>query len=117
MKVDHVPQLVVEGVALAPRRAISYINVEAPTGQVGHVAPTLAVVAELLAEDIPAQPHAIQEAPRVQAVLRRERGGRARERAGQGRGATDACARFGVALFCRPAKMRLAKGGAQARES
>jgi len=43
--VDQVEELVVEGVPLAPRRAIADINVQITAGQVRNVAPALAVVA------------------------------------------------------------------------
>ena len=44
------PQLVMEGVALAPERPVADVDVERARAEVRHVAPPLPVVMQLLAQ-------------------------------------------------------------------
>lgn len=94
--VDHVPQLVVERVALAPRRSVTHVNVQRAARQVRHVAPPLPVVVEVLAQQQPLEADALQEGAGVESVLPREELERLAQRGSAWRHPADAGARARV---------------------
>ncbi len=73
MVVDHMPELMVERVALAAHGAVAHVDVERAARQVGQVAPALPVILEVLTHDEPLDAHTVEEAFRVELVLGRER--------------------------------------------
>ena len=67
---DHVPQLVVERVALSTDSSVSDVNVQRATCKIWHIATSLPIIPKLLAKHDPLKANALEKVPAQRAQRR-----------------------------------------------